>query len=165
MPHQSRSRQQAGGGLHYSFEGAGDLLPGKVGGDHSGGGLGEAGAEFGSGEEFQALGGEVGGGIGEADVVRGIDGEALGADGGGDDRDLSGHGFVDLQTGAAADAQGDDGDGGIPKIGTNVRDGAGDVDAGVGDGELGDFRRGRAADDGEGGFALGVITTILVMNH
>src|ERR1035441_7639849 len=106
----------------------------------------------GRGEELEALGGEVGGGIGEADVMRGIDGEALGADGGGDDRDLGGHGFVDLQTGAAADAQGDDGDGGTPKIGTNVGDGAGDLDARVGGSELGDFRRGSAADDGEGGF-------------
>src|ERR1017187_7518397 len=145
MPHQSRSRQQAGGGLHYYFEGAGDLLPGKVGGDHSGGGLGEAGAEFGSGEELEALGGEVGGGIGEANVLGGIDGEALSADGGGDDGDLGGHGFVDLQTGAATDSQGDDGDGGTPKIGTNVGDGAGDLDAGAGGGEVGGVGRGGAA--------------------
>src|ERR1035438_914661 len=43
---------QAGGGLHNFFEGSGDLLPGEVGGDHSGGGLGEAGA---------GVGGAVGG--------------------------------------------------------------------------------------------------------
>src|ERR1035438_3699293 len=84
--------------------------------------------------------------------MRGIDGEALCADGGGDDGDLGGHGFVDLQTGAAADAQGGDGDGGTPEIGPNVGDGAGDLDAGGGGRELGDFRRGRAANDGEGGF-------------
>src|ERR1019366_580854 len=101
---------------------------------------------------FQGVGGEAIRGVGDADVVRGIDGEAFGADGGGDDRDLGGHGFVDLQTGAAADSQGDDGDGGTPKIGTYVGDGAGDLDARVGGGELGDFQRRGAADDGEGGF-------------
>ena len=59
-------------------------------------------------------------GIGDADVLRGIDREALGADGGGDYGDLRGHGFVDFQAGAAADTQGHDGDGGTPEVGTDV---------------------------------------------
>src|ERR1035438_9875359 len=90
----------------------------------------------GTGEEFQALGGKAIRGIGDADVLGGIDGESLGADGGGDYGDLGRHGFVDFQTGATADAQGHDGDGGVPKIGTDVGDGAGDLDCRVFGGEL-----------------------------
>src|SRR6266576_1159379 len=89
-------------------------------------------------------------GVGDADVLRGIHCEALGSDGGGDYGDLSGHGFVDFQASAAADAEGHDGDGGTPEIGTDVGDGTGDLDGGVFGGELGDFRRGSAADYGEG---------------
>ena len=68
---------------------------------------------------------------------RRIDGEAFGADRGGDDRDLRGHRFVDLQAGAAADAQGHDGDGGVPQVGADVGDGAGDLDARVFGGRVG----------------------------
>src|ERR1035437_8111108 len=142
----------AGAGLHYFFEAAGNVLPGEMGVDHFPGGAGDAGTDLGTGEKFEAMGGEVLRGIADTDVVRGIDGEALGADGGGDHGDLGGHGFVDLQTGAAADAQGDDGDGGSPQIGANVGGFAGDLECGVLGGELGDFWRGCASDNGEGGF-------------
>src|ERR1035437_7079782 len=114
--------------------------------------MGYASTDLGTGEKFQAVGGEVFRAIGDADILRGIDGEALGADGGGDHGDPGGHGFVDLQTGATADAQGHDGDGGIPKVGADIGHGAGDLDSGVLGGELGDFGRGGTTDDGEGGF-------------
>ena len=81
-----------------------------------------------------------------------IDGEAFGADGGGNDGDFGRHGLVDFQARAAADAQGNDGDGGAPQVGTDIGDGAGDLNSRIFGAELGNLRRRRAADDGEGGF-------------
>src|ERR1035437_885527 len=141
----------AGAGLHYFFEAAGNVLPGEMGVDHFPGGAGDAGTDLGTGEKFEAMGGEVLRGIADTDVVRGIDGEALGADGGGDHGDLGGHSFVDLQTGAAADARGDDGDGGSPQIGANVGDCSGDLDCGGLGGGVGGLWGGCASDNGEGG--------------
>src|SRR5450759_2606583 len=144
-------RHQAGAGFHDFFEAAGDILPGETGIDNFPGRLGYASTDLGTAEKFETVGGEVLRGIGDADIPRGIDGESLGADGGGDHGDLGRHGFVDLQTGAAADAQGDDGDGGTPEIRTYVGDGTGDLNSRVFIGELADFGRGSTADDGEGG--------------
>ena len=80
----------------------------------------------------QAALGEILRRIGDADVLAIANIQSLGADGGGNHRERGGHGFVNFQARASADAQRNDGHRRFPQVRTNVRDRAGDEDAGVG---------------------------------
>ena len=83
---------------------AGNGLPRVVLVDEEKGGLGELVGGGGVVKQVEAAVGEEGGGVGDEDVFAVGPVEAFGADGGGDDGDLGGHGFVDFEAGAAADA-------------------------------------------------------------
>ena len=113
-------------------------------------------AVFGKGEAEGMLGkdAEDGGGdavcvVGKEEVLVGVEGEAFGTDGGGDDGYAGGHGFDDFDAGAAAGAEGDDHEAAAPEVLGDVGDGAGEFDAAVGGGELLEMGWRVAADDEE----------------
>ncbi len=128
--HFRSSAGETGRGLQDGFKTARDAFPGEICSDEIEGGLGELAAAGVGGEQGDAGIGEGRGIVGEQDVLAVFDGEAFGADRGGDDGGAGGHGLVDFEPRAAADAEGHDRDGGVPKIGADVGDGSGDRDTG-----------------------------------
>lgn len=136
--------EHAGAVVEESLSGG---LPGELGFHAVAGGLGEVGRLGGMLEEAIEAVSEVFGGVRKQQILAGAKRESLGSNGGGDDGDAHGHGFKNLDAGAAAGEQGH-GDGGAGMdVGLDLGDGAGDFDQGIGTSEGANAGRRVAPDD------------------